>query len=49
MLHDLARDGELIVDNEKLKNILCLSQWHKEHIYNAFPEFSNKITIMLFN
>jgi tetratricopeptide (TPR) repeat protein len=36
ILHDLIPQGEVIVRNEKLRKILCLSEWHCEQFKNMF-------------
>ena len=36
ILHDLIRDGEIIIENTKLKNIICLSLFHKQLFDNMF-------------
>lgn len=46
MLHDLAKQNEIIPMNNNLKNIICLSEWHKEHISGMFSSFKDKISVM---
>jgi tetratricopeptide (TPR) repeat protein len=36
ILHDLIPQGEVIIRNEKLRKILCLSEWHCEQFKNMF-------------
>jgi len=36
VLHDIAHSGIIILD-KKLKNILCLSEWHVEQFTNIYP------------
>ena len=43
ILHDLQLSGNVIPIHPKIKNILCLTEWHKEHFLEIFPQFS-KIT-----
>jgi predicted O-methyltransferase YrrM len=43
ILHDLIPDGEIIIDDEKLKNIFCLSQYHVDFVQTMFPTLKNKI------
>lgn len=46
VVHDLITSGNVIPIKPKLKNIFCLSEWHKEYFDNYFSELSN-ITIPL--
>jgi hypothetical protein len=41
ILHDLSRDGEIIIRNNSLKGILCISPWHIEYLANVFPQFKD--------
>lgn len=43
ILHDLIRDGEVIIRNNKLRNILCLSDWHCEMFKSMFPILSDLV------
>lgn len=43
ILHDLQLSGNVIPIHPKIKNIFCLTEWHKEHFLETFPQFS-KIT-----
>ena len=36
ILHDLIPQGEVIIRNEKLRKILCLSEWHCEQFKSMF-------------
>ena len=36
ILHDLIPQGEVIIRNEKLRKILCLSEWHCEQFKGMF-------------
>ena len=36
ILHDLIPQGEIIIRDEKLRKILCLSEWHCEQFKNMF-------------
>jgi len=40
ILHDLQLSGNIIPINNKIKNIFCLTEWHKKHFLEAFPQFS---------
>ena len=41
ILHDLMPNGEVIIKHDKLKNILCLTEWHLEHFTSMFPDLKN--------
>ena len=43
ILHDLQLSGNIIPIHPKIKNIFCLTEWHKKHFLETFPQFS-KIT-----
>ena len=43
ILHDLQLSGNVIPIHPKIKNIFCLTEWHKTHFLETFPQFS-KIT-----
>jgi GR25 family glycosyltransferase involved in LPS biosynthesis/predicted O-methyltransferase YrrM len=43
ILHDLQLSGNVIPIANKIKNIFCLTEWHKEHFLEVFPQFE-KIT-----
>jgi glycosyltransferase involved in cell wall biosynthesis len=43
LLHELIREGELITRNDKLRNILCLSDWHCEYFKSIFPDFNDLV------
>jgi len=38
ILHDLIPNGEVIIRHEKLKNVLCLTEWHKNHFTSMFSD-----------
>ena len=38
ILHDLIPNGEVIIKHEKLKNVLCLTEWHKNHFTSMFSD-----------
>jgi hypothetical protein len=40
ILHDLQLSGNIIPINNKIKNIFCLTEWHKKHFLETFPQFS---------
>jgi predicted O-methyltransferase YrrM len=42
VLHDLGPTGIVIPTNEKLKKILCLTDWHVEYFLQTFPAFKGK-------
>ena len=46
VLHDLLRDNEIIHISDNLKNILCLTEWHKQHVLQHFPSLEKRISVM---
>jgi len=44
ILHDLIPDGEIIINSYKLKNIICLSKFHKQFFDNMFQSLSHLTT-----
>ena len=56
VVHDLLPSGLVIPITDKLKRIFCLSEWHKEHFIQTFPQlvhitdiFYNGIYVELFD
>lgn len=45
IVHDLLPSGIVIPINNKLKNILCLTEWHKLYFTNHFPTLKNITTV----
>jgi len=43
IMHDIRPSGNIIPVNAKLRNIFCLSEWHKALFLSQFPQFA-KIT-----
>lgn len=41
ILHDISPIGNVIPISTKLKNIICLSDWHKEVFLSRFPNFKD--------
>jgi GR25 family glycosyltransferase involved in LPS biosynthesis len=41
ILHDLQLSGNVIPVHPKIKNIFCLTEWHKTHFLETFPQFEN--------
>ena len=41
ILHDLIPNGEIIIKNERLRNIFCLSQWHAEQFNLMFDDMKH--------
>ena len=39
--HDLQLSGNVIPIHPKIKNIFCLTEWHKTHFLEIFPQFKN--------
>jgi len=46
ILHDLIPTGEVIIKNEKLKNIFCLTEWHRQQFLSLFPEMISKSKVL---
>jgi glycosyltransferase involved in cell wall biosynthesis len=43
LLHDIVQQGTQIYGEEKLKRVLCLSDWHKQQVSSIFPSLGNKL------
>jgi len=41
VLHDIGPTGNIIPVHPKLKNIFCLTEWHKQFFLSQFPQFQN--------
>jgi len=41
VIHDLTPSGNVIVLNNKLKNIFCLTEWHVSYFTQVFPQVIN--------
>ena len=41
ILHDIHLSGNIIPINSKIKNIFCLTEWHKNKFIKVFPQFTN--------
>lgn len=41
IIHDLTPTGNVIPNDIKLKNILCLSEWHVQYFTNIFPDLTS--------
>lgn len=41
ILHDLCSPESILLSNIKLKNIICLSDWHEKHFHENFPNHKN--------
>jgi GR25 family glycosyltransferase involved in LPS biosynthesis/predicted O-methyltransferase YrrM len=41
ILHDLQLSGNVIPIHPKIKNIFCLTEWHKTHFLETFPQFTD--------
>ena len=46
ILHDLIPNGEVIINNDKLKNVICLTDWHSKQFSNMFPNLKEKTTFV---
>jgi predicted O-methyltransferase YrrM len=42
VLHDLGPSGIVIPLNDKLKKVLCLTNWHVDHFLKSFPDFKGR-------
>lgn len=42
ILHDLQLSGNIIPIHHKIKNIFCLTEWHKHHFLETFPQFTER-------
>ena len=43
VVHDLSVSGNIIPVHEKIKNIFCLTEWHRKYFSEIFPEFKQII------
>jgi hypothetical protein len=43
ILHDLIPDGEVIIRDNKLKNIFCLSEWHSDNFKSMFKTLEDLV------
>ena len=41
ILHDLIPNGEIIIKNERLRNIFCLTQWHADQFNLMFDDMKH--------
>ena len=46
VLHDLMRENEIIPLSNNFKNIICLTEWHKQQVAQHFPALENIISVM---
>jgi len=46
VLHDLVIPTDIIPISDKLKNILCISEWHKQYVLTVFPQFAHKTEVI---
>lgn len=42
VLHDLGPSGLVIPTHTKIKKIICLTEWHKQHFIENFPDFKDR-------
>ena len=42
IMHDIGPSGNIIPVNAKLRNIFCLSEWHKSLFLSRFPQFARR-------
>ena len=41
ILHHLQLSGNVIPIHNKIKNVFCLTEWHKSHFLETFPQFKD--------
>jgi glycosyltransferase involved in cell wall biosynthesis len=46
VVHDLILSGDVIINSPKLKNIICLTNWHKEYFINHYPDMKDKTIVI---
>jgi len=46
VVHDVTLSGEVIIDSPKLKNIICLTEWHKNYFLEKHPEMKDKTIVI---
>jgi len=46
VLHDIKLSGNIIPIHNKIKNIFCLTEWHKITFLQSFPQFTNITNII---
>ena len=44
ILHDLKLTGNIVPVHSKIKNVFCLSEWHKSYFLSFFPQFQDRTT-----
>ena len=44
--HDVLLSGDVIIDSPKLKNIICLTEWHKEYFLEKHPSLKDKTIVI---
>jgi FkbM family methyltransferase len=44
ILHDLKLTGNIVPVHSKIKNVFCLSEWHKSYFLSFFPQFTDRTT-----
>ena len=41
VVHDLTPSGNVVIINNKLKNVFCLTEWHVSYFNQVFPTLTN--------
>jgi FkbM family methyltransferase len=41
VIHDLTMSGNIIPVHSKIKNVFCLTEWHKRYFLERFSQFTN--------
>ena len=42
ILHDLGPSGNILPMHAKLESVFCLTEWHRRHFLETFPQFADK-------
>lgn len=46
VMHDIARENDIIIIHNNLKGILLISQWHKQQFLDFYPQCNNLTAVM---
>jgi predicted O-methyltransferase YrrM/glycosyltransferase involved in cell wall biosynthesis len=42
ILHDLGPSGNILPMHAKLESVFCLTEWHRRHFLETFPQFADR-------
>lgn len=42
VLHDLGPSGNILPMHAKLESVFCLTEWHRRHFLETFPQFADR-------